>query len=199
MLTPNASPLPLLSPRSPRHRTLDHGLVKQRYQAATATASTKREKLVEFIKEMMAELPPMLHYWFVDTFRAPSAWFEARLAFTRSCAVTSMIGYSVGLGDRHLENILIEKTTGSLMHVDFACLFDHGLNLETPEKVHARRARTLPASRPSSRPSARLSSRLSFSSPHLSARLVSSRHLTAPHLAHPLIASSAPHPPPPLA
>ena len=47
----------------------------------------------------------------------------------------SMIGFIVGLGDRHLENILIDKTTGGLMHVDFACLFDHGLNLETPEKV----------------------------------------------------------------
>ena len=46
-----------------------------------------------------------------------------------------MVGYAVGLGDRHLENILIDSTTGGLMHVDFACLFDHGLNLETPEQT----------------------------------------------------------------
>merc|ERR1719272_723768 len=46
-----------------------------------------------------------------------------------------MIGMAVGLGDRHLENILVDSTTGSVMHVDFGCLFDHGLNLETPERV----------------------------------------------------------------
>ena len=76
-----------------------------------------------------------MHLWLVDTFRAPSAWFDARLAFTRSNAVMSMIGMAVGLGDRHLENILVDSTTGSVMHVDFGCLFDHGLNLETPERV----------------------------------------------------------------
>ena len=83
----------------------------------------------------MLELPPVMHLWLVDTFRAPSAWFDARLAFTRSNAVMSMIGMAVGLGDRHLENILVDSTTGSVMHVDFGCLFDHGLNLETPERV----------------------------------------------------------------
>ena len=66
-----------------------------------------------------------------------------RLAFTRSCAVMSIIGFSVGLGDRHLENILIDSTSGVLMHVDFACLFDHGLNLETPEKVPFRLTQNL--------------------------------------------------------
>jgi hypothetical protein len=100
-----------------------------------SNASDRKGALAELVRGLMAELPPVLHRWFSDNFRAPAAWFEARLAFTRSCAVMSMIGYSVGLGDRHLENILIDTTTGSLMHVDFACLFDHGLNLETPEKV----------------------------------------------------------------
>ena len=49
----------------------------------------------------------------------------------------------MGLGDRHLENILVDTTTGGLMHVDFACLFDHGLNLETPEKVPFRLTQNL--------------------------------------------------------
>ena len=42
----------------------------------------------------------------------------------------SMLG-AVGLGDRH-ENLLIDATSGAAMHVDFGCLFDHGLNLSTP-------------------------------------------------------------------
>ena len=115
--------------------TMDHNSIKARHQAAMQHPTDKKNMLAGFIRSLMTELPPVLHHWLADQFCAPAAWFEARLAFTRSCAVTSMIGYSVGLGDRHLENILIDKTTGGLMHVDFACLFDHGLNLETPEKV----------------------------------------------------------------
>jgi len=117
--------------------------VKTRHQAASAHPTDKRRALADLIKQLMDELPPVLHHFLNENFPSPAAWFEARLAFTRSCAVMSMIGYSVGLGDRHLENILIDTTTGSLMHVDFACLFDHGLNLETPEKVPFRLTQNL--------------------------------------------------------
>ena len=46
-----------------------------------------------------------------------------------------MVGYIVGLGDRHGENILIETRLGKVMHVDFDCLFSKGLQLEKPEIV----------------------------------------------------------------
>ena len=101
------------------------------------------DALARVIRELMVEFPPVLQLWLADTFRAPSQWFDARLAFTRSCGVMSMIGMAVGLGDRHLENILVNATTGSVMHVDFGCLFDHGLNLETPEKVPFRLTQNL--------------------------------------------------------
>ena len=110
--------------------------IKTRHAAALALPRERRvDALVALVHGLMLELPPVMHLWLVDTFRAPSAWFDARLAFTRSNAVMSMIGMAVGLGDRHLENILVDSTTGSVMHVDFGCLFDHGLNLETPERV----------------------------------------------------------------
>ena len=50
------------------------------------------DALNRLVKELMVELPPVLHHWLLDTFRAPPAWFDARLAFTRSCAVMAMIG-----------------------------------------------------------------------------------------------------------
>ncbi len=40
------------------------------------------------------------------------AWFTARMAFTRTTAVMSIMGYMLGLGDRHLENINVDTTTG---------------------------------------------------------------------------------------
>ena len=33
------------------------------------------------------------------------------------------------------DHLLVDTTMGGLMPVDFACLFDHGLNLETPKRV----------------------------------------------------------------
>ena len=60
-----------------------------------------------------------------------------------SLGVMSMLGYAVGLGDRHLENLLIDATSGAAMHVDFGCLFDHGLNLEHPERVPFRLTQNL--------------------------------------------------------
>lgn len=46
-------------------------------------------------------------------------WFERRLAYTNSVATTSMIGYILGIGDRHISNILIDETTAELVHIDF--------------------------------------------------------------------------------
>lgn len=46
-----------------------------------------------------------------------------------------MVGYIVGLGDRHGENILFDVTNGDCVHVDFDCLFEKGLTLEKPERV----------------------------------------------------------------
>ena len=34
-----------------------------------------------------------------------------------------MVGYILGLGDRHGENILFDATCGDCVHVDFNCLF----------------------------------------------------------------------------
>ena len=68
-------------------------------------------------------------------FPSPTSWFSARLKYTRSCAVMSMVGTILGLGDRHGENILFEETNGGTFHVDFNCLFDKGLTFEKPELV----------------------------------------------------------------
>lgn len=44
---------------------------------------------------------PVFHRWFLTQFPEPHAWLQARLKFARSSAVWSMVGYVVGLGDRH--------------------------------------------------------------------------------------------------
>ena len=98
--------------------------------------ATKSEaKLAYFTEKVLGSFPPVFHKWFVQQFPEPSAWFAARLRYTRSCAVMSMVGTILGLGDRHGENILFEEGNGGTFHVDFNCLFDKGLTFVKPERV----------------------------------------------------------------
>ncbi|KAG0668012.1 serine/threonine-protein kinase M1 [Maudiozyma exigua] len=90
---------------------------------------------VTFFKEQLERFPPVLHEWFLQTFTDPISWYNARNTYSRSLAVMSMLGYILGLGDRHCENILLDTLTGKVLHVDFDCLFDKGKLLPCPEIV----------------------------------------------------------------
>ena len=92
-------------------------------------------KLPIFTDRLIPSFPPVFHEWFVEMFPEPGSWFAARLRYTRSCAVMSIVGHVLGLGDRHGENILFEEGNGGTLHVDFNCLFDKGLTFEKPELV----------------------------------------------------------------
>lgn len=88
-----------------------------------------------FTEQILGMFPAVLPTWFISQFPNPSAWFAARLRYTRSCAVMSMVGTILGLGDRHGENVLLEEGNGGIFHVDFNCLFDKGLTFAQPERV----------------------------------------------------------------
>ena len=52
----------------------------------------------------------------------------------RTLAQWSFIGYVIGLGDRHTNNILI-RDDGKIIHIDFEYIFDSGKILGYPEWV----------------------------------------------------------------
>lgn len=60
-----------------------------------------------------------------------------------SVATTSMCGYILGLGDRHLQNILLDVHTAEVIHIDFGIAFEQGLVLPTPETVPFRLTRDI--------------------------------------------------------
>ncbi|KAF9567437.1 hypothetical protein CPC08DRAFT_22231 [Agrocybe pediades] len=96
---------------------------------------TDQAKVATFQNEVLTLYKPVLHEWFAETFPEPSAWLASRLTYGRTLSVMSMVGFILGLGDRHLENILLDTATGDVIHVDFNCLFERGKTLETPERV----------------------------------------------------------------
>ena len=50
-------------------------------------------------------------------------WLERRTRYTRSLAVMSMVGYILGLGDRHPSNLMLDKLSGRVLHIDFGKKF----------------------------------------------------------------------------
>ncbi|KAK2579409.1 hypothetical protein KPH14_003267 [Odynerus spinipes] len=88
-----------------------------------------------FLEKLLPRHPPVLGDWFRLTFPDPYGWYEARTAYIRTTAVMSMVGYILGLGDRHGENILFDSKCGDCVHVDFNCLFNRGELFDWPERV----------------------------------------------------------------
>lgn len=77
-----------------------------------------------FLDKFLPRHPPVLREWFLREFSHPTTWYLARTGYVRTLAVMSIVGFMLGLGDRHGENILLDSTCGDIVHVDFNCLFN---------------------------------------------------------------------------
>jgi phosphatidylinositol kinase/protein kinase (PI-3 family) len=87
-------------------------------------------------RELVAETPPDLlekEVWMSCT--SSKEWWEKSISLSRSLAVMSVIGYIIGLGDRHLDNILIDFVVGEVVHIDYNVCFEKGRKLRVPETV----------------------------------------------------------------
>jgi DNA-dependent protein kinase catalytic subunit len=58
-----------------------------------------------------------------------------RSKFARSYAVFTICSYVLGIGDRHLDNFLLDTTDGSLVGIDFGCAFGQGVHLGVPGRM----------------------------------------------------------------
>ena len=55
-----------------------------------------------------------------------------------------MVGYILGLGDRHPSNIMLERYTGKIVHIDFGDCFEIAMRREKfPERIPFRLTRML--------------------------------------------------------
>ncbi|CAH2005984.1 unnamed protein product [Acanthoscelides obtectus] len=111
--------------------------------ALAACAGKSPEQKLATYKKICHEFKPVFHKFFESTFPHPSIWYERRRAYVRSVATASMCGYVLGIGDRHVQNILIDKTTAEVIHIDFGIAFEQGKILPTPETVPFRLTRDI--------------------------------------------------------
>ncbi|XP_030382288.1 serine/threonine-protein kinase ATR [Scaptodrosophila lebanonensis] len=131
-------------PKLCSYRSICHGFYTQRGQGMSGrmlqkltvpvTDSLERKREI-FLRHLVPAHPPVFQDWLHMRFRTPHSWYEARNAYIRTVAVMSMVGYILGLGDRHGENILFDESSGEAVHVDFNCLFNQGESFAYPELV----------------------------------------------------------------
>ena len=56
----------------------------------------------------------------------------------------SMVGYILGLGDRHPSNLMLDRFTGKILHIDFGDCFEVAMQRDKfPERVPFRLTRML--------------------------------------------------------
>ena len=67
--------------------------------------------------------PPALRTAIMTAAGSPDAFIAMRRRYAASLAASSICGWVAGVGDRHLQNILIDLRDGSLVHIDFGYAF----------------------------------------------------------------------------
>ncbi|XP_067939464.1 serine/threonine-protein kinase SMG1-like [Watersipora subatra] len=94
------------------------------------------DALVKATNQLIAETPSYLvakEIWCHST--SANEWWTMTQTYCRSVAVMSAIGYILGLGDRHLDNLLLDPNNGEMVHIDYNVCFDKGKSLRVPERV----------------------------------------------------------------
>jgi hypothetical protein len=101
------------------------------------------QAILDKYNSLVPQFKPCMHYFFYENFFTPKEWYSAQTSFASSVAATSIVGYVVGLGDRHPNNILIDLSTGEVVHIDYGICFDAGRFLKIPEIVPFRLTRDM--------------------------------------------------------
>ncbi|KAM6933084.1 serine-protein kinase ATM [Xenentodon cancila] len=126
-----------------RFRPQDLANLACRRKMMEAQSQIRFDGRLEAYNEVCKKFRPVFRYFCMERFLDPAVWMEKRLAYTRSVATSSIVGYIVGLGDRHIQNILIDEQTAELVHIDLGVAFEQGKILPTPETVPFRLSRDI--------------------------------------------------------
>ncbi|KAH9385269.1 serine-protein kinase ATM [Nematocida major] len=91
------------------------------------------EEKIKALQLLNREYSPVLKKVFSG--KGPFEYCKQRKAFTSSFAITSIATYILGLGDRHPQNILLDRRTQELINIDLNLIFDQARALSISEKV----------------------------------------------------------------
>ncbi|KAL9555838.1 hypothetical protein MBANPS3_002175 [Mucor bainieri] len=115
-----------------------------RYHAAFAQP---RDTVVSKFKDAEAAVPAsLIRDYLFKLASSPEAFLFSRKEFAYSLACISIFGYIMGIGDRHMDNFLVDMKSGRLIPIDFGYAFGVASELlPIPEIVPFRLTRQLVA------------------------------------------------------
>eukprot|EP01130_Rhizamoeba_saxonica_P012697 TRINITY_DN5387_c0_g1_i1.p1 TRINITY_DN5387_c0_g1~~TRINITY_DN5387_c0_g1_i1.p1 ORF type:complete len:406 (+),score=94.50 TRINITY_DN5387_c0_g1_i1:34-1218(+) len=83
-----------------------------------------REECIKKIKSQHEKVPwDLLRNGITSLSASPESFFTLRMTFARSLAAFSMGSYVIGIGDRHLDNFLLDLSNGQVIGIDFGHAF----------------------------------------------------------------------------
>ncbi|CAM9347147.1 unnamed protein product, partial [Choristocarpus tenellus] len=110
-------------------------LGRERYHKMFKESS--RQQVEETFNACVSMIPGnALRHHLLTMAPGPEAFLTVRGGFARSLAVLSICSYVLGIGDRHLDNFLLDTSSGSVVGIDFGAAFGFGTSeLGVPELI----------------------------------------------------------------
>ena len=104
-----------------------------------------REKVVKHMESLFSQMrDDCLKQSVARLAASPEAFLMLRSEFAKSLAAINVCSYVLGIGDRHLENFLLDMSNGCLIPIDFGHAFGSATEvLPVPELVPFRLTRQL--------------------------------------------------------
>lgn len=106
-------------------------------------ATTPARKIALYTHKLCPRFAPIFRHFFLEYSSTCQEWYDKRRLYIHSAAVSSMVGYIVGLGDRHCQNIMIDHQSGELIQIDLNMILELGKSLRIPERVPFRLTRDI--------------------------------------------------------
>jgi len=128
------------------YRHLTAALKDEGLQSMVHRNQTPKDVQLKVLSSLKRSVPARLlalELWASST--GPADWWARQTQYSQSTAVASMAGWLVGLGDRHLDNILLDKSSGAVIHIDYNVCLERGKHLKVPEVVPFRLTQMLAA------------------------------------------------------
>ncbi|KAM9924019.1 hypothetical protein OXX59_004800 [Metschnikowia pulcherrima] len=125
----------------PYHVAMDGMRIEKARELMRSNQAKETSDRLKVYQSIENKIKPVLRHFFLNNFVTPDKWFASRQIYIRGVATTSIVGYMLGLGDRHCNNILLDEFTGEPIHIDLGVAFDQGKRLKVPETVPFRLTR----------------------------------------------------------